>query len=386
MPRQQATKEGIMRIYLDHNATSPLHPCAIEAMAARLGAPLNPSSVHGEGRMGRKIVEISRAEVARLAGADPKAVTFTGGGTEANNTALSPEVRFGSERRIFGPLFVSAIEHPCVLAGGRFAKEDIRLLPVDGNGVLLLPALEEAIDGLDAPFVSVMLANNETGTIQPIGEIAAAVHARGGFLHVDAVQAAGKIAIDIFELEADSMSLSAHKIGGPQGVGALIRRGSGTGVPALMRGGGQELGYRGGTENVAGIEGFAKAAQAALADMGARHERLRGLQMRLEEGLKALSGDIEIFGAGAARLSNTTCFSLPGRRAETAVISYDMAGIAISSGSACSSGKVGASHVLKAMGVADEAAMGAIRVSTGWNTGEADIDAFLDATGRFLRG
>ena len=369
-----------MRIYLDHNATSPLRSPVKEALMRRLGAPLNPSSVHQEGRQGRKVIETAREKVAALVGADPKAVVFTSGGTEANNMALSPRIQFGSEVRLFNALFVSAVEHPCILAGGRFSKEQMHSLPVDEHGIVDLEKAASLLANVEMPFVSVMLANNETGVIQPIEALAEIVHGRDGFLHVDAVQAAGKIPIDIFELEADSMSVSAHKIGGPQGVGALIRRQVGVGIPALMTGGGQELGYRGGTENVAGIEGFGVAAEEALAQLPVDNP----LQNQLESGLKALSNEIVIFAEAAPRLPNTTCFSLPNKRAETAVISYDMAGIAVSSGSACSSGKVGASHVLEAMGVSADKASGAIRVSTGWNTTEADIKAFLGATAKGL--
>ena len=344
-------------------------------MLSVLGEPLNASSVHGEGRRGRKLIEAAREEVARLVGGDPKAVTFTSGGTEANNTVLSPILQFGSERRQFGPLFVSAVEHPCVLSGGRFDASDVHILDVDRDGLVDLDALKERLAPHEAPFVSVMMANNETGVIQPIEAIAVIVHEAGGYLHVDAVQAAGKMPIDIFELEADVMTLSAHKIGGPQGVGAIVKRLAGNGIPALMRGGGQELGYRGGTENVAAIAGFGAAAAAAMGEA----KDNRTLQSKLESGLKALSNEIVVYGETVERLSTTTCFAIPGKRAETLLIAYDMAGIAVSSGSACSSGKVGASHVLKAMGVPDYVASGAIRVSTGWNTDEADIDFLLSS-------
>jgi len=369
-----------MRIYLDHNATSRLRPSVKEALINRLGAPLNPSSVHQEGRQGRKVIEVAREQVAALVGADHKAVVFTSGGTEANNMALSPRVQFGSEVRTFSTLFVSAVEHPCILAGGRFSKEQINHLPVDESGIVDLEKAAALLAEAETPFVSVMLANNETGVIQPIDALAEIVHGQGGFLHVDAVQAAGKIPIDIFELEADSMTVSAHKIGGPQGVGALIRRQVGVGIPALMTGGGQELGYRGGTENVAGIDGFGIAAEEALSQLPVDNT----LQNQLESGLKALSNEIVIFAETAPRLPNTTCFSLPNKRAETAVIAYDMAGVAVSSGSACSSGKVGASHVLEAMGAPQEQAAGAIRVSTGWNSEAADIEGFIAATAKLL--
>lgn len=377
---EPALHQGSMRHYLDHNATSPLRPEARTAMLAALEGPHNPSSVHAEGRAGRKIIETARIHVARLVGADPKGVTFTGGGTEANNTALSPQLQFGAERRLYRCLFVSAIEHPCVLAGGRFAADAIQILPVTPQGVLDLAALEDAISGVERPFVSVMAANNETGVLQPLAEIARIVHARSGFFHVDAVQAAGRIALDIFDCEADVMTVSGHKIGAPQGTGALIRRLVGIGIPALIRGGGQELYCRGGTENVAALAGFGAAAEAALTEADAT----RALRDRLENGLRTLSGDIRIFGDKSARLPNTTCFALPGKRAETAVIAYDMAGLAVSSGSACSSGRVGVSHVLRAMGVCDDVAAGAIRVSTGWNTTTDDVDAFIKATARMF--
>ncbi len=368
-----------MRIYLDHNATSPLRPIAQKAMLECLGKPLNASSIHGEGREGCKKIEQARSQVAALVGVDPKGVTFTSGGTEANNTVLSPHLQFGSEKRYFEKLFVSSIEHPCVLSGGRFRQENLNFLPVDENGIVKLDALAEILNVEEAPFVSVMAANNETGVIQPIEEISKIVHEANGFLHVDAVQAAGKMNIDIFEYEADVMTLSAHKIGGPQGVGAIVRRSPGLGIPALLKGGGQELGYRAGTENVAAIAGFGAAAEEACLNIS-NDDRL---QKRLEAGLKMLSSDFVIFADEVARLPNTTCFAKIGKKAETALISYDMAGIAVSSGSACSSGKVGPSHVLQAMGFEGDLALGAIRVSTGWNTVEDDIDSFLNVTRRF---
>lgn len=372
----------IMRVYLDHNATSPLRPKVRQALIERMSMPLNPSSVHAEGRAGRKVIERARMQVAALVGADAKAVTFTGGGTEANNTALSPHVQVGSSLKTYNLLFVSAIEHPCVLAGGRFPKNDVRQLVVDSDGIVILDALEQALKAYEGTFVSVMLANNETGVIQPIDQIGELVHRQGGILHVDAVQAAGKIPIDIMELGADLMTLSAHKIGGPQGVGAIVRRSVGLSLPPLLTGGGQELGARGGTENVAGIEGFGVAADEVLTHL----DKGSSIAGKLENGLMTLSDKIQIFGKNAPRLPNTTCFSLPGKRAETAVISYDMADIAISSGSACSSGKVGASHVLKAMGIDEEIAQSAIRVSTGWSTTEDDIVTFLNVTKRLLGG
>jgi cysteine desulfurase len=365
------------RTYLDWNATAPLRPQAREAMVATLDAPGNPSSVHAEGRAARRLIEEARRRVAALVGAEAADVVFTSGGTEANATALFPAS--GTD-----VLLVSAIEHPSVLAGGRFPAANVASVPVGRDGVVELGALERQLAGLTQEgrraLVSVMHANNETGVVQPIAAAAELVHASRGLLHVDAVQTAGRIPCDIKALGADLLTISAHKLGGPKGVGALVRRSAATDWPApLVKGGGQERGTRAGTENVAGIVGFGAAAAAAAQDLAAEGQRLAALRDQLEARLKAAFAQTVIFGEAAERLPNTTLFALPGVKAETAVIGLDLAGVAVSSGAACSSGKVAASHVLAAMGVPGALARGAVRVSLGYMTQEADIERFLAA-------
>jgi cysteine desulfurase len=278
---------------------------------------------------------------------------------------------------------VSAIEHPSVRSGGRFAA--VEEVPVTAAGVVDLAALERLLAGRSRPLVSLMLANNETGVIQPVAAAAAIVHAAGGLIHVDAVQGPGRIACDFNALGADLMTLSAHKIGGPQGVGALIRR-DGIALDSLIKGGGQERGARAGTENVAGIAGFGVAAEVAGRAMAEEAPRMASLRDRLEAGLEATAPDAIIFGTEVARLPNTTLFSVPGMKAETAVIAFDLEGVAVSSGAACSSGKVAPSHVLAAMEVSPEFARGAIRVSLGYSTTEDEIRAFLKAWAKLAEG
>jgi len=365
------------RAYFDWNATAPLREEARAAVVEALGATGNASSVHAEGRAARRLVEDARAEVAGLVGAEPKNVTFTSGATEANMLALTPMLEAGPEKAPRDRLFVSTVEHPSVLGGGRFAQEQVSKLGVDANGVIDLTALEQALAEVERPLVSVMLANNETGVIQPIAKIAEIVHQAGGLLHVDAVQAPGRIACDMAELGADLMSLSAHKLGGPQGVGALITRGDIRIAEPLIRGGGQERFVRAGTENVAGIAGFGAAAAAVRATGEADAGRMAVLRAQLEAGLKAATPEILIFGADVPRLPNTTLVAVPGLKAETAIIAFDLNGIALSSGAACSSGKVAASHVLAAMGVQPDLARGALRVSLGRTTSEAAVEQFL---------
>ena len=273
---------------------------------------------------------------------------------------------------------VSAIEHASVLSGGSFGPEAIETVGVTSSGLLDLARLAAAFEGKPPALVSVMLANNETGAVQPVMEAAEIVHAKGGLLHVDAIQALGKISFNINSLKADLITLSAHKIGGPKGVGALVLAEGLLGFEPLLRGGGQELGRRAGTENVAGIAGFGAATKAALGALGVDTTRLKGLQKRLESGLRQTPGAI-VFSDGAPRLPNTTLFTVPGLRAETAIIGFDLAGVAASSGSACSSGKVQPSHVLEAMGFGPQIAQGAVRLSLGWSTSDADIDRCLDA-------
>jgi cysteine desulfurase len=364
----------VERTYLDWNATAPLRPQAREAVVAALDVLGNPSSVHAEGRAARRLIDEARRHVATLVGAEPADVVFTSGGTEANAMALCPTS--GADA-----LLVSDIEHPSVLAGGRFAAEKIAFVPVSADGVVDLTGLERQLAVLAREgrrgLVSLMHANNETGVVQPVAEAAAIVHAAGGLLHVDAVQTAGRIPCDIKALGADLLTISGHKLGGPKGVGALVRR-SGVDWPApLIKGGGQERGIRAGTENVAAVAGF--GAAAAAEDLAAEGRRLAALRDHLETELTAASPQTVVFGTGVARLPNTTLFALPGVKAETAVIGLDLAGVAVSSGAACSSGKVAASHVLAAMGVPGPLARGAVRVSLGYSTQEADIERFLAA-------
>jgi cysteine desulfurase len=365
------------RVYLDWNATTPLRPEARAAMAAAWDLLGNPSSVHAEGRQARRLVEDARATVSGAVGTLARNVVFTSGGTEANALALTPGLRRGS-----GPpverLVVSAIEHPSVLAGGRFPTAATSTLGVTRSGLVDLDRLRTLLESGPPALVSVMFANNETGAIQPVTEAAEIVHAAGGLLHVDAIQAFAKIAFDINTINADLVTLSAHKISGPKGVGALVVAEGITGFEPLLRGGGQERGHRAGTENVAGIAGFGAAAKAAIGDLDRHANRLEMLRNRLEIGLRQTPGAV-VFATEAARLPNTTLFTVPGLRAETAVIGFDLAGIAVSSGSACSSGKVQPSHVLEAMGVGPELAQGAVRLSLGWSTSEADIDFAIKA-------
>ncbi len=368
------------RCYFDWNATAPLREAAREAFADALALTGNPSSVHAEGRTARAAVEQAREQVAALVGARPGDVFFTSSGTEANMLALTPAIETSTERRPRSKLLLSAVEHVSVRAGGRFARDGIEELPVDAQGRLDLAVLATAVAKTPRPLLSLMLANNETGVIEPVAEAAAIVHAAGGLLHVDAVQAAGRIACDIGALGADLMTLSAHKIGGLKGVGALVRRSDDIHLAdPLIRGGGQERGLRAGTENVAGIAAFGAAAAVASRAREAEAAHMLALRDRLETALQAILPAAVIFSAGAARLPNTTLFTAPGMKAETAVITFDLEGIAVSSGAACSSGKVQPSHVLAAMGVSPPLTRGAVRVSLGWSTTEADVEMFLGA-------
>ena len=353
-------------VYLDYNATAPLRPDVRVAMTAALDGFGNPSSVHWFGRQAQARIEHARTQVAHLVAAAPAQVVFTSGGTEANNLAI-----FGTPA---ATLLISAVEHDSVLS----AAPEANRLPVDGDGVVLVEPLETAVRAATGPvLVSVMLANNETGVIQPIETIAGVVHAHGGLLHCDAVQAAGKLPIDMDALGIDLLSLSAHKIGGPTGCGALIVSPDVDIVPAL-RGGGQERRRRAGTENVAGIVGFGVAAELAVNEADGR-PHLANMQRRLEAAIRNVSSEAIIYGSAADRLPNTSCIGLPGVGGDVQVMNLDLAGIAVSAGAACSSGKVTPSHVLRAMGVGEEEAGSAIRISTGWATAEGDIGRFVDA-------
>ncbi len=369
------------RSYLDYNATAPLRAEVRAAFSEALSLYGNPSSVHEEGRAARAAIEAARGKVAKLVGARAEDVIFTSGGTEANALALAAQAGEAWH------CYLSAVEHPSVLAGGRFYRETTTHIPATADGVVDLDVLARELEkhkrGGWRPFVSLMAANNETGAIQPVAEAANIVHGAGGLLHSDAVQAAGRMPIDIGAIGADMLSLSAHKMGGPKGVGALVLR-HGVSVEPLLKGGGQERRRRAGTENVAGIVGFGVAAELAAADL-ARVEAIAKLRDALEAGALAVAPDAVVLSGRVARLPNTTCIAVPGAKAETLVIGLDLAGVAVSSGSACSSGKVEASHVLSAMGVSPELAQGAIRVSLGFGTVNTDIERFLLAFGELIK-
>lgn len=368
------------RAYLDYNASAPLLAAAREAMVAVLDVTANPSSVHAEGRAARRLIENARRDVAALVNAKPEHVVFTSGATEAASTLLTPDWQMGRGVIRMSHLYVCAADHPCLLNGGRFPAAGVTRIGVDANGIADLNALAAALtahdkaDGL--PLVAIHVANNETGVIQPVEAIAKIVKAAGGILIVDAVQAAGRIPLDMSAGYADYLILSSHKIGGPKGVGAIVAAADLMMPKPLINGGGQEKGHRGGTENLAGIVGFGAAAREALAGLqsidavGRRRDEVEAI-------LKMLVPDAEIFGTGAPRLANTTFFAIAGIKAETAQIAFDLAGVALSAGSACSSGKVGPSHVLKAMGYSDS--LGALRVSIGHATSADDIEMFRTA-------
>ena len=374
------------RTYLDYNATAPLLPLAREAMLAALeSGSANPSSVHAEGRAARRIVESARRDVAALVNAKPEHVVFTSGATEAASMLLSPEWRMGRAPVRMSRLFVTAADHPCVLNGGRFSRDATTVLGVDANGIADLGALDEALRTHDRDsglaLVAVHAANNETGVVQPVGELARIARTHGAVLVVDAVQAVGRLPVDIAAGYGDFIILSSHKIGGPKGVGAVVGV-SDLMMPApLISGGGQEKGHRAGTENVPGIAGFGAAAREALASLS-QVERLRSMRDNMERLLLDAAPDATIYGRCVERLCNTMFFAIPGHKAETAQIAFDLAGVALSAGSACSSGKVGPSHVLKAMGIEDVA--GALRVSIGHGTQDDDIAAFGDALTKYL--
>ena len=365
------------RVYLDWNATTPLRSEARAAMVAAYDLVGNPSSVHAEGREARRLVEEARSTLASAVGALPRNVVFTSAGTEANALALSPGLRGPSG----GPverLLVSAVEHASVLAGGRFPADKVGHIRVTRAGVVDRDHLKALLKDGPPTLVSIMAANNETGALQPVAEAARIVHDAGGLLHVDAIQALGKIAFNINAVGADLATFSAHKIGGPKGIGALVVAEGVSGVEPLLRGGGQELNRRAGTENVAGIAGFGAAVRAALQALPEDAKRMATLRDRLENGIRAIAG-ATIFSDNTERLPNTILFTAPGLKAETAVIGFDLEGIAVSSGSACSSGKVQPSHVLSAMGFDPAVAQGAVRLSLGWSTEPDDINRALEA-------
>ena len=360
------------RAYLDYNATAPLRPEAREALLAALDIG-NPSSVHEEGRKARALVEAARADVAALVSAPAETVIFTSGGTEACNLALGlRQAPAGEIKR----LLVSAIEHSAVLAAAEESVLPVELLPVTADGVVDMAALDAALQDETPALVCVMLANNETGTIQPIAEIAAKTRAHGSLLFCDAVQAAGKMPIDIFALGVDVLSLSGHKLGAPMGIGALVTRPAVV-VPPQLLGGGQELGRRAGSENISGIAAFAAAAKAAMRDLD-DFANLADLRDDMEAALLAVQPQTEIFGKHADRLANTSCFALGGLNSETLVMALDLAGVSVSAGSACSSGKVSRSHVLAAMQAETHISRGVLRVSLGWQSNREDTEKLVD--------
>lgn len=369
-----------LRAYLDYNASAPLLPEARAAMLVALEVTANPSSVHSDGRAARKIVEEARRDVAALVGAKAEHVVFTSGATEAAATLLSPDWRMGRGAIRMSRLYVCEADHPCLLTGGSFAPERVTRIGVDAQGVMDLAALKAALDGHDKseglPLVAVHAANNETGVVQPFGRIAALVKAAGGVLVLDAVQAAGRIPLDITAGCADFLILSSHKIGGPKGVGAIVGASDLMMPKPLIAGGGQEKGHRAGTENLPGIAGFGAAARHAIENLG-RIGAVRAMRDGIEDMVLAAAPDAQIFGRTTERLANTVFFAIPGVKAETAQIAFDLAGVALSAGSACSSGRVGPSHVLKAMGYADTE--GALRVSIGQATTDAEIVQFAAA-------
>lgn len=360
-----------VRAYLDWNATAPLRSQAREAMLAAMEMVGNPSSVHAEGRSARALIESARSDVARLLGAEPSEVVFTSGGTEANNFAL---------RGGWDCVLIAGIEHESVLAPSRVAGSSLVGLEVGSDGLVAPSSIDRILEARRrdaAKLLTLQLANNETGVIQPVADAASVAREHGTIVHSDAVQAVGRIPVDFRALGLDLMSVSAHKIGGPKGVGALVVR-EGLEIKPLLVGGGQELRRRAGTENVVAIAGFAAAARSAMAEM---EQMLRLTRRRAE--IEALVRENvpggAIVGAGAPRLPNTVCFTWPGKSAETLVIRFDLAGVAVSSGAACASGKVGPSHVLAAMGYAEDVARSAVRISFGSATSDRAFEQFMGA-------
>lgn len=359
-----------MAAYLDYNATAPILPEAREAVVAALDITGNPSSVHEAGRAARRIVETARASVARLAGSAPPSVIFTSGATEANNLAIQGTV---SKENGVSRVLIGATEHDSVLN----AWPDSETIPVTGDGIVDLGRLQRMLTDRDwrRCLICVMAVNNETGVVQPVEEVIGIARAAGALVLCDAVQAAGKM--DLTSIDADFISLSAHKFGGPRGVGALIVRGSGE-VQPILRGGGQEKNKRAGTENVPAIAGFGAAADAVL-NGAASPDNARALMAGLEQALADTSPVSRIIAKESYRIGTTATIALPGVKAETQVMALDLDGVMVSAGSACSSGKVAASHVLTAMGLKEGIADCAIRVSLGWASTKSDVDRFFDA-------
>lgn len=373
-----------MPSYLDHNATTPVDPRVVDAMLPYLTGPYgNPSSLHRYGRLARDAVERARAQVAALIGAQPGEIVWTSGGTEANNLALKGLC----QGQPTGRVLYGATEHPAVMEAAESLRAqgwDVEPVRMDSQGLVDAPAFRAQLAAGPVRVVSLMAANNETGVVQDIAPWASLTHASGGWLHVDATQAAGKIALDFGQLQADLMTLSSHKIYGPKGIGALAVRAE-VDLQAQLHGGAQEKGLRGGTENLPAIVGFGAAAELALAERSQRAEHCLALRERLDAGLRAMP-DVQLFADGAPRLPNTSQFMLAGWDGEALLMHLDRQGYAVSSGSACASGSGEPSHVLLAMGIEPLAAKGAIRVSLGKDSRESEVDGFLVALSSLQRG
>jgi cysteine desulfurase len=367
------------RAYMDHNATAPVRPEAAEAVARALMLVGNPSSVHAEGRRARQLIEEARMDVAKLIHAKPAEIVFTSGGTEAANLALHvARTALGVER-----LIVSAIEHDCIRVAATALGLPVAVAPVDADGVVDLDALPRILAEPGKPLLALMLANNETGVVQPVAEVVALANGAGAVVLTDAVQAVGRMPADFDALGVAMLLLSAHKIGGPQGVGALAIR-EGLSFAPLLQGGGQESRRRAGTENVPGIAGFGAAAKLAIDDRK-RMPHVLALRTRLEAAIREAAPDAAIFGENAPRLANTSLFAASGLDAETLIMALDLDGIAVSAGSACSSGKVARSHVLAAMSVDDALAKAAIRVSLGPDNTEEEVDRLVASWSRAVK-
>jgi cysteine desulfurase len=380
------------RTYLDWNATAPLRAEARSAMLAALDCVGNASSPHAEGRRAGALMERAREQIADCLGADPRRVIFTSGATEAANWLLTPNGAGAAGKAGFALLLLGATEHACVLEGHRFTVERAERIPVDGDGAVDLTWLErrlaEAVaqHGPGRTLVAVQAANNETGVLQPLAPVADVLARAQASWVCDAVQAVGRTALDVSAIGRGALFLSGHKLGGPKGVGAVVFASDDLSPEPLLRGGGQERRQRSGTENVAAIAGLAAALAAAVAERDEVAALSQRLQRRFEAGLRSLSSEVVIFGAAGPRLANTTSFALPGIAAETALIALDLDGVAVSSGSACSSGRVAQSHVLEAMAAAPALRASALRVSSGRASSEAEVDACLAALRRLADG
>ena len=364
------------RVYLDHNATSPLRPQARAAMLSALDSVGNPSSVHAEGRAAKALLEDSRAAVATAVGGPRRGVVFTSGATEAASLALSPMLRRESDEAPIDLLLIGAGEHLCVLQGHRFPPDAVATIPLTPEGVISLGALEKTLERRsDArTMLALQAVNNETGVIQPVAEAAALIHAGNGVVVCDAVQSVGRLETTFATTDADILFFSSHKLGGPMGVGALAFRDESLHLEApLLRGGGQEFGRRAGTENIAGIAGFAAALAAATAELAEEAARLADLRDALERQVLKVAPDARFYGSKAPRAPNASAFAIPGLAPRTMLMALDLENVALSAGSACSSGKMAESHVLAAMGAADREAL---RASFGWSSTREDVEEF----------